>query len=195
VTYPWAALTWNRSTQPDGWEITRDNIPIAREDGVDFFVSGTSYAFTDRLADPRKNHTWVVYPIVNGKRGLSASVVGMVKALGCMLTDSAGTNAVLILNANKTPELKEISEVHEVLASVPPVLITQALRGYQGSVSGVVADNTLTGRTAEAQGVRVNLYLVDRAIDAIIFNINWVPNADTEGVFFNVSFDFFEVGF
>lgn len=205
--YPWMLLTWNRTSQPDKYEITRDSKPIINDDGADFFVSGTSYQHLDRFADPRVDHTWRVYAVVNGKRDdVGPSVVSKTYAKSTILSFSDGTEPVMFLNPNTTPELTEISEVHEVLAEVPPVLITQSLRGYAGSVSGVLVDDIIA-RTArqqrdslkkfrEYQGTKMLLYLVDEAFEVVVFNITYKAIAlPSGGVDYFASFDFFQTDF
>jgi hypothetical protein len=205
---PWMLLTWNRSSMPDRYELYRDGKPFYNADAVTFFVSGTAYQATDRLAEPRVAHTWRVYAVVNGKRdNTGTSVVGTTRADSTVLARTDGGEPILILNATTTPELKTISEVHEVLAPVSPVLITQTLRGYEGSVSGVIADDTLSGRTARQmrdtlktwrtqQGTRRLLYLVDEAFEVVIFNISYKARAYSGGkIKYDVSFDFFQTDF
>lgn len=207
-SYPWMQLDWSRATQPDKWEIVRDTKPILNDTAANYFVSGTSYRFTDKLADPRQNHTWTVYAVTNGKRSASPmSIVGQVKTVSTFICETDGTDGVLLLNPNNSPELREISAVHEVIGDAPPVLITQAIRGYEGNVSGIIADNTLPGRTArqqrdsikkwrDQQGIPLVLYMIDEAFEVCAFNITYKSIAYSgSDVAYLVSFDFFQTDF
>jgi len=162
----------------------------------------------DRLADPRVSHTWRVYSIVNSKRdNVGPSATGTTRAVSAMLAMIDGSEPCLILNPVTSPELDEISEVHEVLAAVPPVLITQSIRGYAGTVSGLLVDDTLTGRTARQQrdsiikfrslqGQKMLLYLIDAAFEAVIYNIDYKAVTPTPyTVDYAVSFEFFQTDF
>lgn len=205
---PWMQLDWQRVTQPDKFEIVRDKKPILNFEASSLFISGTSYRYTDKLADPRINHTWTVYAIVNNKRSASPdSEVGQVKTVSTYICEVDSTDGVLLLKPDNSPELKSINEVHEVLAETPPVLITQAIRGNEGKVSGRIADNTLTGRTArqqlaslkkwrDQQGIPLILYLIDETFQVVAYNITYKAIAKSGNqVQYQVSFDYFQTDF
>jgi hypothetical protein len=91
------------------------------------------------------------------------------------------------------------------MGDAPPVLITQSLRGYAGTVTGVLLNDTVPGVTADAQltnlvwfrehpGQVVKLVWVDKVLRVVVRNVTDEPIAYPDGsAEYRVSFDFFEV--
>lgn len=205
---PNMVLTWQRSTAPDTFVILRDGKVIFEDQPVDLFVSGTTYTFTDDEASPRKDHVWEVAAKVNGVTSSgNPTVTGKVKAIAPMLSSIGGAKPVLFLNPDVAAERTESSDIHYILGNAPPVLITQSIRGYEGTVSGVLANNTLTGVTADQMldnleyfkdnpGTVVKFLWVNKVMRVVIRNVTDEPLAYPDGtVEYLASFEFFEVGF
>ncbi len=88
-----------------------------------------------------------------------------------------------------------------------PVLISQAIRGYEGTISGVLVSDVISGLSAREQKNRLNefknnpgmplkLIFIDDAITVIIRNVTYVPIARHDGsTDYEASFDFFQTDF
>jgi hypothetical protein len=98
----------------------------------------------------------------------------------------------------------EEGAIYTPLSSTKPVRITQALRGFEGSITGTLAANPATGQTiaqAEANmydlkrrvGQVYRLVLSDMAIPVVIANVVIAPGPEQE-ILRHVSFDFWQVG-
>jgi hypothetical protein len=208
VARPKAVLAWSRTTAPDTFIIYRDGKVIDEVYPVEVFVSGTSYAFTDLDASPRSQHTWSVAAKVNGVVSSSnPTAVGTVKPVTTVLCLPDSSKMVFLFNPDVAAERAESSEIHYILGSAPPVLVTQSLRGYEGSISGVLADDVVSGETASGQlahleyfkqnpGIKLKLIWIDKVMTVVIRNVTDSPVAYPSGkVDYLVSFDFFEVDF
>lgn len=204
--YPWMKLDWSRSALPDEWSILRDGKVIAKADGVDFFVSGTAYTYTDRLADPRVPHTWTVVAVVNGKGSAnSPTTTKTITPDTITLSRQDGTNPVLIWNPNPEMALAENSTVFQPAGAAPPVLITQSEHGYQGRVKGLLAASpTHPAVTAQQwrdryndlkknNGITLLLTVIDMAFECFIANATITPVMTAPGrIDYEVEFDFYQ---
>lgn len=204
--YPWMALTWNRSVLPDNWTIYRDGKVIWTGEGDDLFVSGTSYAYTDRTADPRTPHTWMVVAVVNGKGSASSpTVTNTIIPATITLSMSDGTNPVLIWNPLADMSLSETSSVFQPAGAAPPVMITQSEHGYQGTVKGRLQDNPIVPAVTAMQwrdrynqvkknnGAKLLLTIIDMAFECFIANATIRPIMIAPGaVAYDVEFDFYQ---
>lgn len=202
-------LTFDRSTAPDYFVIYRDGKVIASDvEPSDLLVSGTSYAYVDIDAKPRKTHTWIVAAKVNGVVSSdNPTVTGKVKAVTTTLSLPDGSKTAFLMNPKVAAERAEDSEIHYILGDAPPVLVTQAQRGYEGTISGVLADTTVPGETAEGMlgymeyfkdnpGLVTRLVWVDKIMSVVIRRVSDVPIPYPDGtVDYLVSFEFFQVDF
>lgn len=202
--YPWMTLNWDRSTMPDSFSIMRDGRIIDDNlEPADLLVSGTSYQYVDKTASPRVDHTWRIVAVVNGKGSKNnPGVTDQVRAVTTCLSRPNDTDAVLLFNPDNDIEHADTSELHERVGDAPPVLILQSLGGLVGSCEGRLADyagttaQTFLSRLEELRedtGRRMSLTYADISIDAIVYNITWVPVPFTEHVEYDVSFDFYQV--
>jgi hypothetical protein len=122
------------------------------------------------------------------------------KAIGPTLTDGAGANTIIVLNSGPVDmALAENSAVFTPAGTGPPVLITQAERGYQGKVSGRLASiGSFTAAQQKAaflnliknNGQTLYLSIVDDAFQCFIYNATYKPVAKNEEVVYDISFDF-----
>lgn len=208
VARPKAVLAWTRTTAPDYFLIYRDGKVIDEVQPGEVFVSGTSYAYNDIDASPRKSHTWSVAAKVNGVVSSgNPTAVATVKQVTTVLCNTDGTNMIFLFNPEVSAERAESSEIHYILGSAPPVLVTQSLRGYEGTITGVLADDTVSGETADGQlayletfkqnpGLVLRLIWVNKVMSVVIRGVTDTPIPYPNGkVDYLVSFEFFEVGF
>lgn len=202
---PWAELTWTRSTAPDSFTIKRNGRVIETGiDPADVLVSGTTYKFTDRDARPYRTHTWVVQATVNGKTSQNnPSVSEKLQTQGIWLYDHDRNIEVFIAGRDEGAwAMGEEATTHNPVGSSKGVRITQAMRGFEGQVSGLLVDHA--GKTAEAwennlwkikerPGRVVTLTLGNEAFRCVVGNIVSAPTASVPASK-RVSFDFWQVG-
>jgi hypothetical protein len=204
--FPWMNVTWDRSSAPDSYEIWRDD-KLVETDIIpaEVLLGGTSYLYQDKTVSPRVSHTWKVVPIVNGKGpSVNPTASGSTKAGTVWLMEKGGVNPIIIANPEYDGADAEVNALHEVLADAPPVLISQSVRGYEGSVRGLLVDNFLiNGASARTQrdsfkamikkrGGVLHLFLVDEFFECFITNAKYRPIADPYGVSYEISFDFYQ---
>lgn len=204
--YPWAVLTFTRATMPDKWNLYRNGRLIKTVNGQDLIQPGTTtYKYTDLLPEPRQTTTYMAIPVVNGKGASgnpSASVV--VTPMSVTLSDDSGLTPVIILNPNWDADLQEESELFAPAASGPPILITQAERGFQGKVEGRLSDiGTLTSDTflknykslIKYNGQKLFLTLVNNSFECFIRNATYRPIAGPGWTDAIVSFEFYQTDY
>jgi hypothetical protein len=203
--YPWLQLDWSRSTQPDEWNVYRDGDLIWSGVAADLFVSGTSYRLMDRNPQPRKDSVWSVVAVVNGK-GASGSPTVSKKVVPktALLSSVDGSNPVLIWSYAHDMTLTEVSNVFTPLGNGAPVLLTQSEGGYQGHITGALANNPVDAALSAGDwlarfnalkknnGATLLLTLIDRSFRCFIQNANAKPLIDGEGVLYQVDFDFYQ---
>lgn len=199
-------LEWTRGTAPDSFVILRDGKVIDELPPEDLLVGGTTYRYKDDEARPRKQHTWSVAAKVNGVTSDgNPTVNGLVKPITTTLSETDGDRLIFLFDPAVDAERDESSEVHYVLGDAPPVLITQSLRGYAGTATGMLLSDTVPGVTADGQldslewfrehpGTVLKLVWVDKVLRVVVRNVTDEPIAYPDGsAEYRVSFDFFEV--
>ncbi len=206
--YPKVTIGWQRATAPDSFSILRNRKVVAS--GLlpgDVLVSGTTYAWTDTSANPQTTLVYEVQAIVNGKASASnPTVTTALQSKGIWLADEARTNEVLILGkAERSFTYGEASEPVEVVGGTEVVLITQGLRGMEGTVTGELHGGQFGLSTTAAQwrnkllaikakaGRKCWLTFGDTTIQCVVRNVAVNPRA-TSPLSFAVSFDFYQVG-
>lgn len=201
---PGAQLDWTRATMPDKWTITRDGAVIdAGIDGVDLFVSGTSYRYTDRGARPNFQHAYAVRAVVNGLTSDTNPTTNITTTpRGIWLVDDDLDISVQLLDKDEGSwAMGEQAETHRPLGAMKPVRITQALGGYEGSISGrIMTQGGVSVSTWESRmwqlkerpGRTYWLTLSDQSIPVVIGNVVIQPQAEAE-ITKLVSFDFWQV--
>lgn len=150
---PDAVLTWARTETPDFWAVYRDGKLLERLPGPDLAAGGTSYTFRDFPA--RGAHTWTVRAIVNGQTSAAITATATVDFKGTWLFDDEGRAVCIQDDRDHDMTMPEVSALHEPLGSDRVVVITQALRGYEGNVSGLITE--LKGQPEQATTWRANL--------------------------------------
>ncbi len=172
---------------------------------VEVLVSGTTYRYIDDDASPRRPHTWSVARKVNGVTSTgNPSASGTVKAIAPMLSKDGG-RTVVFLNPDVDAEQVGSSDIHYILGDAPPVMVTQSIRGYEGSVAGILASNVVAGLSADDMLANLDWYRrnpgqvltftwVSRVISVVIRNVVDQPIPLPDGtVEYMASFEFFEV--
>lgn len=205
LPYPWVTLTWNRSTAPDSFVVTKNGKVVEADiEPASVFVSGTSYSYTVKLVEPRVNQVFRVLAVVNGKSSQtnpSVSITTRTNSPWLMRAD--GSSPIIMYNYSTNPQSRSVETVHEPIGGSSPVLITQYIRGYEGDFTGRLADGVLEGVSARVMrdrfksflpGEKLILHLVDEVMKVVIYNKNYLPVAKSGNqVLYDVSFSFFEV--
>lgn len=199
---------WQRATAPDYFVIYRDGKVIDTVEPSEVFVSGITYRYTDKDASARKDHTWSVAAKVNGVTSSgNPTSTGQVKLVTTVLSDLDGTDELFLFNPDVQAAKAESSEVHYLLGNAPPVLITQNLRGYEGTITGVLADSLVSGLTIAAQlaslekfrqnpGRVLRLQWVEKNLRVVIYGLTETTIPYPDGTLDHlVSFNFFQTDF
>lgn len=206
--YPRVAVGWQRATAPDSFSILRNRQVIAS--GIvpaDVLVSGTTYSWIDRSAPPQTTLLYEVQAIVNAKASASNPTVSTtMTSAGIWLADADRTNEVMVTGkADRGFTYGESSEVLEVVGATEVVLVTQSLRGMEGTITGELHGGIAGLSTTAAQwrdkllnikakpGQRCWLTFGDTTIQCVVRNIAISPRTNAR-LSFAVSFDFYQVG-
>lgn len=207
-------LEWARASAPaNGWVIVRDGEVVhVIDDPADASTGGTGYAWVDYTGHPRRAHTYEVAPIIGntaGKGGPEATAA--TEPVGVWLLDPDSGVRVSLTNTGDDLrwDMGETSTVHNPLGERAPVLITQALRGYEGHVSGTLFTQPLwdpkrgglsaqQARDAflalkERPGKTLRLIAQDQNLPVVAWNLRVSPNPVGPNVAFAASFDFAQV--
>lgn len=202
---PTVHLQWSRSATPDQWSIMRDGVEVAKVDGPVLLVTGTTYAYDDVSATARDQHTWSVAAVVNSKTSASnptANATLNIYAPWLMRPDRS--DAVVFLNPDYDPEQTSVQELHRSASSAPPILITQAINGYEGSMSGVFFDDIVSGVTAKMMrdrfksmrndpGTKLVLMMVNENINIVAYDMSVRPVSMNSKVGYLATFNFVQV--
>lgn len=199
---------WDDATAPDEYVILRDGKEAFTEEPVDLFVSGTHYKIVDDEASPRKTHTWEVARKVNGETSDgNPTYTGTVKTVAPVLSLPGGGRPVVFLNPDVDAERVETSDIHYISGDAPPILVTQSIRGYEGSVVGVLANDVVPGLTADEMlenleyfkdnpGMVLKLVWINKVMRVVVRGITDSPIANPDGsTEYLATFEFFETGF
>lgn len=152
--YPFVELEWNRDPAPDGWTITRDNVVIAELDFADTQTEDGVHRWVDRYAPPRRELRYVVRPRVNGKASKwSPPTLVVSEPVGLWLVNDL--DAVCMIGTDEGSwAMGEVSSVHEPVKGDRVVQIRQGLRGYEGSLSGLIVGGVRNMEDVDAREAR-----------------------------------------
>lgn len=200
---PGVSLAWSRSTAPDSFVVWRDG-EILYHTGLpgDWNTGATTYAVKDPYADPQKVHTYFVQAVVNGvASSVNPTATATPRTSGIWLTDVARNIQVQILGTDEgTWSMREQSAVYAPVGGTKSVLVTQALGGYEGSISGVIVSHDAVDVDAEESklwllkstpGALYVLTLANLSMMVIISNLEIIPTPDKE-IQKKVSFKFYQ---
>lgn len=140
-------LEFERTTDPDYFAIRVDGVEVLdRIEPGDVFVSGDSYSFDYWLARPRQSHEFEVEAVVNDAGVLqhsdgNATATAETNPIGIWLADPVESLGVFLAGKEKAQiGIGEIGGLFDVQGSRAPVRITEALRGYEGSLNGILTE-------------------------------------------------------
>lgn len=203
---PGIELTWAYSGTADRFDIWRDDELVESVDPGDA-NTGTpgEFYYVDYGAKIGESYTYAVGASVNGEAVESAEVTKAKTNTfhGIWLIDRNREIKVQILGDDAGDwNMGEVSETYAPVNGTHSRLITQALRGFEGSISGLLI--THGGRTVEQQeadmfelkatpGQTYVLVASDLAIPVVIRNVVVAPTPQPETTK-AVSFEFYQVG-
>jgi len=198
-------LNWSRATRPVRWALEVDGQIV--DDQIDVTPTGTAYVFRYYGVFPRKATTIKLHAIevVGGSEVLSpgASVAVTTDPYGIWLVDPAtGTKIQIAGRDNLAADIAESSAVYPRLGDRAPVVVTELVRGYEGSISGtLVSWNGSTPRADKATaialrklGTDLRLVLGDLNLPVAIFQMTANPTPRPDDQAFEVAFGFVQVG-
>lgn len=141
--YPFVELEWTRSPAPDGWTITRGGEVIADLDYADAVQADGTNRWVDRYAPPRTELRYTVRPRVNGKTAWgNPTAVVVSEPVGIWLVND--TDEVCLIGVDEGSwSMGETTELHEPISGDRVVQVRSGMRGYEGSVSGLLAGDVL----------------------------------------------------
>ncbi|MDN4162942.1 DNRLRE domain-containing protein [Nocardioides abyssi] len=205
---PGIRLNWTRSEAPDRFDIWRGNVKIDSVAPGD--VQGGSpgaYEYHDYSAKAGASYDYKVGASVNGSAAENSTPVSITKSadkfVGIWLIDPRRNIKIQIMDVDEGSwEMGEESQTFTPIGSSRARLLTQALRGYEGSISGLLVNTG--GRSVREQeadmytlkstpGQTYALVLSDMSIPVVIANVTVAPTPHKE-VVKRVSFNFWQQG-
>lgn len=153
---PSVQLSWTRNEPPDKFVVRRDGTVIASLDPEEVSISPTTYRWTDPAAPGWVGHTYQVSAVTNGKGSIGAST-SIELALGNFwIIDPTGEiGPVALFGTNVDWSMGEDSAWHSPVGAAGSALVTQTLRGMEGSASDERLDPDMAGATADELAARM----------------------------------------
>lgn len=201
---PGVTLDFTSATAPDAFTFTVDGVPV-KADVIpsDVLVAGTAYRYTFTGVRPNIAQSFGVSRIVNGIASPIVAASVTPKVSGVWLIDTARDRYLFLAKTGGSSiALGEDSEVLVPLGAESGVRITQGLRGYSGTISGVlVGASSGLGRTLqqwvdEALAMRARagrtyvLIVGTEAFECTVGNLTVRPTGDSTPNLRPCSFDF-----
>lgn len=199
---PSVTLTWERAVQPDYWGLRLDDEEVEdRLVAEDYLVSGTTYSYTYWGATPREAHTYEIEAIVldsgvykhsSGNPDVDATTT----PIGIWLVDQDDNKAVMIAGVDPADlTIGETGTTYDLVGARAPVRITDIVRGYEGTVSGLILSQTERADMLTLKGRRKTLQLIlgDLSIPIVLEEVHLSPTPTAGDAEFAVSFTFFQV--
>ena len=201
---PSVRLAWARVEVPDAFVVRRNGRVIATLDPEDVTTGGTGYAWTDPVAQGFVPNAYQVSATVAGKGSAGASVSVTFDLDGFWIVDMSGDiGTVALLGTNVEWAMGEDSAWHSPIGSPGSVLITQGIRGIEGSASDERPATRLIATTTDDIAARMLLHRRNPgkvvwiaahryAFPAVLANVQVVPIDQPAARTHAISFDFRE---
>lgn len=207
--YPRVTVGWQRTTDPDSFTILRNRVVVASGLlAADVRVSGQVFSWVDRSAPPMQALTYEVLAVVNGRASASnPTVQATMIPMGIWLADATRANEVMIVGRDdRQLAYGEDSEAITVVGATETVIVTQGMRGYEGTITGELQSNMpgtggITAQQWRAALLRIKrqagrkcwLTFGDRTIECRVRNLTVRPKP-TPPLAFLVSFEVYQTG-
>jgi hypothetical protein len=201
---PGLVAKWDRVAAPDGFTILRDGVVIetnVEPDDIDH--DGLTWTYPLTNVRPNIDNEVSVAAVTGGVASPLTTETGRVKVAGAWLLDLDETHTLFIAGTSgSTITLVEDGETLVPVGAGHGIRITQGVRGYEGTVSGVLISEggkTVHEWVEEALAMRANPGVVRRfvmgteAFDVVVSNLTVRPTGDSSPGMRPVSFDFVQV--
>jgi hypothetical protein len=140
-------ITWTRSATPDFFCLRVDDQVIDdRIEPDDVLINSGTYSIRHWGASPRHDHVYEIEPVVtiDGKlkhRKDNPTVTFRHEPMGVWLVDVTTDKEVFLFGqgAVQGAEIGERGETYFPVGRREPVRITDAVRGYEGTIQGIIA--------------------------------------------------------
>lgn len=153
---PSVQLGWTRAEPPDKFVVRRDGTVIANLDPEDVSITATTYRWTDPAAAGWVPHTYQVSAVTNGKGSIGASTSIELSLGDFWIIDPTGEIGPIALFGTAVEwSMGEDSAWHSPVGATGSVLVTQTLRGMEGSASDERPDPDMAGVTADELAARM----------------------------------------
>jgi hypothetical protein len=201
---PGITLTFDSASAPDSFTFLVDGVPTDTDiEADDIHVAGTTYSYTVARFRPNVLQSFGV-AAVDDTDGASelAEVTYQPRVSGLWLVEADRSRWLHVAGTSGSDfTLGEDSTVHTPLGSRSGVRVTQGLRGYEGTVSGVLVAPVQYGRTLQEwvdeayamraePGVERILMVGTESFDCTIGYLNVRPTGDSTPTLRPISFTF-----
>lgn len=174
IAQPAVTLTWTRATTPDWFCIKANSVEVIHKIEPVDVATGTpgEYSMVYWEATPRTATTYEVEAVTisgdhNQHSSGNATASATTSPTGVWLIDDDADDAVQIFGG-ETPSISigESGTTYDLIGNRTPVRIVDAIRGYEGSFSGMV-------KTAAARDTLLDLKGRDKQLRVVIANLNF----------------------
>ncbi len=205
ATTPAVQIDWSRATAPDAWCLVVDGVEVHDTlDLVDTHVSGDDYRLIYWGAKPRTTHTYEIRSVVTGV-GMSTgnpTADYTTRPIGIWLIDDhtpgfAITSLVCIYGQDEADvTIGETGTTYTPIGAQSPVRITDIIRGYEGTVTGVLISESARDAFLAMKELEAPLRLIlgDLNIPVRIEESHVVPTPNPGDIDFSIGFAFFQCG-
>lgn len=200
---PGVRIDWSRATAPDSFVLWRDGkIVYATISPMLYNTGSTTYSIVDPNPSPKKSHGYIIQAVVNGKASLSNPVAHATpNPSGIWLSDRSRNIDVRLLGVDEgTWSMREESAAFAPVGGTKSHIVTQALGGYEGTITGQImsyddvdvdAEEAKLWLLKSTPGATYILTLSNVAMNVVISNLEITPTPNKETTK-NVSFKFYQ---
>lgn len=203
---PWVQADFKRTTDPDFFDIFRNNVLIASNvQPEDLFVSGDDYRFIDRAVPPRTPLTYEFRPKVNGASASGNDTETITTTpVTAFLSTLDGELLIPFLNYVDNLDYSDGSTTVDILNSDEAITVYQGLGGLRGDFTGVLSgsvkgaagtetakdhlSNFLSLRRPENRGRLCVLTYKDQAHVVVVSKLQYGATVYKEEITYAVSF-------
>ncbi len=197
-------LTWTRAATPDYFAVVADGEEsYYRINPVDVNIAAGQYQMLYREATPEESTTYEIEAVEiigdhNKHSNGNPTVTATTNPTGAWLVDDDFDEAVRILGTD-TPGMTigESGTTYDLVGNREPVRITDAVRGYEGTFSGMILSDDARNTLLELKGREKNLRLIVGTLNFEIYleEITISPSAQIPSREpYEVSLTFFQSG-